>query len=761
MAWSHPHDGRFFLALAMGLVGFLVLASRFARAQSARGIVLLVLRALALGVLVLILLNPVRVQETRHRGREPAAVFLLDESRSMSLESPRTRAQSVDELIRKAEAGLPDVRRPPILRFGFGTELAAIPDSQPGIRLQADDTRLIRALEELPTRFGDALPFALFVFSDGRTSERGSLESTARAYRTLGIPVHVVPVGDEKISGDVAIQDIDAPRHILPGTRVPVRVTVRSHGYTGQRTELSIRSSAGQRGDALATLPITLLDGEQVHELVIDTDRAKGPLTVLVSPLPHEAIAGNNSVGFQIAARNSKIRVIYMEGTGGTEVPILRDALQEDPSIECLALTVDSQYAARPRLFGIDDPNRGYPTTRQELFSYDVVICSDIARTAFTPEQLDWTVELVGKRGGGFAMVGGFTSFGSGGWDQTSWDGIIPVDMSGHGPARSEYYNGPFRVVIPPKAAEHPIWKIVDDPARNLEILARLPVFYGTNLTDRLKPAATALGLSEGPLPGSRVVTVFSAQPFGKGRSFAMATDTTVDWGRDFERIWGEGDNRYFRKFWRNVVRWLSENSDAGSRRLRVETDKVIYRPVQDIQVTVHAYDEKQGETDQYRLVARLHNSAPAGATPFEMAATNLVPQLGEPAYRGKLPAPSASATLANSGTTVHPFVLEVAALDGDREVGRSSLELQVIDDPAEFRDPRPDFARLKGLAKAASGRVIQTPAELATALGEHPQASVRTVVTRSPLWDSPLLWLVFLGLLASEWILRRLKGLA
>ena len=117
MAWSHPHDGRFFLALAMGLVGFLVLASRFARDSSARGIVLLVLRALALGVLVLILLNPVRVQETRHRGREPAAVFLLDESRSMSLELPRTRAESVDELIRKAEAGLPEVAQaadPPV-----------------------------------------------------------------------------------------------------------------------------------------------------------------------------------------------------------------------------------------------------------------------------------------------------------------------------------------------------------------------------------------------------------------------------------------------------------------------------------------------------------------------------------------------------------------------------------------------------------------------------------------------------------------------
>ena len=47
-----------------------------------------------------------------------------------------------------------------------------------------------------------------------------------------------------------------------------------------------------------------------------------------------------------------------------------------------------------------------------------------------------------------------------------------------------------------------------------------------------------------------------------------MSSDTTVDWGRDFEHNWGEGDNRYFRKFWRNVVRWLAENSEASQQRL-------------------------------------------------------------------------------------------------------------------------------------------------------------------------------------------------
>ncbi len=153
-----------------------------------------------------------------------------------------------------------------------------------------------------------------------------------------------------------------------------------------------------------------------------------------------------------------------MEGTGGQEYRFIQDALEEDPNIKCVSMYVDDQYVAQQRLHRVDDPTLGFPTTREELLSYDVVICSDIARASFTPEQLDWTVELVSKRGGGFVMIGGHTSFGSGGWDQTVWDGLIPVDMNGNGPARSEHYDGSFQVVVPPQATEHPIWRIVDEP---------------------------------------------------------------------------------------------------------------------------------------------------------------------------------------------------------------------------------------------------------------------------------------------------------
>ena len=380
-----------------------------------------------------------------------------------------------------------------------------------------------------------------------------------------------------------------------------------------------------------------------------------------VPPLDHEAIAENNRVPFQVVPRDPKIRVIYMEGTAGggqmnAEYRWIRNALIEDPNIECVALEVDNQYNARPRLYRVDDRSKGFPTTREELFSYDVVIVSDIARAAFTPEQIAWTVELVQDRGGGFAMIGGHTSFGSGGWDQTAWDGLIPVDMSGRGPGGRQFFDGPFRVVVPPGAESHPIWHIAEDPERNRQILARMPAFHGTNLTDRLKPGATVLGVSDQPLAGAGVIPIFSSQAFGRGRTFAMATDSTYAWGIEFERDWGEGDNRYFRKFWRNVVQWLAENASGANRRLRVDTDKVVYRPGRPIQVTARAYDDRLEETDRYRLAARLLVPVPDGPPqPVAGKAASLSPRVDDTLYQGELLAPAMREIPGDPGSPVRP----------------------------------------------------------------------------------------------------------
>ena len=388
---------------------------------------------------------------------------------------------------------------------------------------------------------------------------------------------------------------------------------------------------------------------------------------------------------------------------------------------------------------------------REELLSYDVIICSDISRGAFTDEQLAWTAELVGKRGGGFVMIGGNASFGSGGWDQTIWDGLIPVDMRGHGAGDSEFAISAFKVQFPEDVVDHPIWRIVEDPQRNREILERMPMFTGTNLISPAEAGCDAPGRFGSPAragrhhqgqaggeadpareaaaeargrrrPGLRASGHFRLRAVRAGPDVFDVDRLDLGMGNRVRAGVGEGDNRYFRKFWRNVVFWLAENSGSSNRQLRVETDKVFYHPGQPIEITARAYDEKLVETEAYRVAARLRGSSESESQPFDESATNLVPQLGDPAFRGKLLIPPSGEGIESPASTIHQVVLDVAALDGERVVAKSSVPLQVIDDPVEFRDPRPDPGGLKLLAEATGGRVIEDPGELAAVLwGEMP----------------------------------------
>ena len=156
------------------------------------------------------------------------------------------------------------------------------------------------------------------------------------------------------------------------------------------------------------------------------------------------------------------------------------------------------------------------------------------------------------------------------------------------------------------EAQSHPIWKLLEDPEQNRAALVAMPRFTGTNLISRVKPAATLLGRTSSPLSRVGIMPVFACETFGRGRTFAMSTDTTQAWGRYFESQWGEGDNRYYRKFWRNVIRWLAENSRASQRRLIVHTDQVIYSPGEPIQVVAEAFDRDFRSTTDYRVTARL-----------------------------------------------------------------------------------------------------------------------------------------------------------
>ena len=750
--WSSPYSTWVYVVVAAAFAALIVVARRTAISGRLKSGWLFVPRTLVFLLLLWVLLNPVERREHRLPDQPAQVQYLVDASRSMALEQPVSRSLQAQQAIQIVDAQLqqsPD--RPRVQLFRFGQELASAADLSQ-LRPFDNVTQLAEALEQLPSRFGRELPRGIVVFSDGVVDDAVELDGVASAFRKMGVPTHVFPLGSTNLRGDVALDELVVPTRVDAGVKAPVHGVVRGTGYAGERIVLQVRAKDRPELPPLATLPVTLSETPQPFEMIVEANPEYGELLLEAPPLEGEVSTRNNRIPFQLAKGVRKLKVLYMEGTGSNEYHWVHDALQEDKDIECVSLVADQQYVQRPRLTRVGDAYRGFPTTREELLQYDCVICSDISIGAFTPEQLEWTVELVDKRGGGFAMVGGLTSFGAGGWDQTTWDQLIPVDMKGGTIGRGWVYQN-FSVTVPEEALSHPIWRIVEDPVQNRQVLAAMPQFGGTNYMQRLKPAAIVLGVSATPIPQAGIMPIFACQSYGRGRTFAFAPDTTADWGKWFESQWGENDNRYFRRFWRNTVRWLTENSSAGNKRLMVETDRVIYRAGQPIQIKARALDQSFKETIDYQLVARAKASPAA-------TAVSLIPGSAGTGYTGELPTDTLGAGDADEDSSVLvEQEIEVFASHEGKEIARAVVRVMVLPDLHELIQPKAQPAVLEQLATATEGRTLRSPGDLVTLLQTMKPIQGDSIVSRQPLWDHPAVWMAVIVLLAIEWSMRRMSG--
>lgn len=753
MNWQPLYPTAIYLLLVAAIVVLLIVARRIAVSEKTRRWPLFMLRGFLLAGLVVLLLNPIDRRETVLPPRPPSVALLVDCSQSMGLGVGESRIDRVKRTIDSVSRSVPIERPMRLDLFRFGKHLAKVP-SVAELSANEESSLLGEALERLPSRIAGDRPEAVVLFSDGAVPETDQLNQMAAAFRELKVPVHaVLPTGGE-LRGDVAITKLAVPTRVTAGDQAIIRTTIESHGFDQRRVTVTVRPVDRPNATPLATLPITLRDRATPCELIVTADPSLGDLVLEVPVLDGEAVASNNRIPFRLIERDRKLNVLYMEGTAGQEYRWLRDALQEDSDIRCVSMTVNNQYASRPSLQRVDDRFRGFPATREELFKFDVVICSDILRSAFTPEQIAWTVELVDKRGGGFVMIGGHTSFGSGGWDRTPWEQLIPFDMTG----RRDYLAQSFRVAIPEESQSHPIWKLLDDPDQNRRALAAMPAFSGTNLISRVKPAATLLGSTQTPLSRVGIMPVFACETYGRGRTFAMSTDTTLSWGRVFESQWGQGDNRYFRKFWRNVVRWLAENSRASQRRLLVQTDQVIYSPDEPIQLVAEAFDRDFKVTTDYRVTARLTTAdasdVDADALPDGMEVA-LEPNPALQNYAATLPAVLSGRSY-DPSNPMQRVKLEVTAWEGDEEVADASIELQLLHDSKEWLRPQARPDTLQRIAESGGGSVLSSASELEQLLRSFQSAPGESLVHQLPRWDRSLIWAAFLGLLVLDWTLRR-----
>lgn len=825
------------------------------------------LRGAIVAVVVLVLFNPVRIDESPGPIERPEIFYLLDASASMQMGSPTSRWDESLERIAAARRLAPS--SPAVAKaFRFGQHLAAIEDlpqlgggtdsqsvtddatdQRSVLRPTDGDTRLLSALRQISSRFGRVPPLGIVVFSDGRAREEAGLEQLAAEFARLKTPIHVVPIGDSTKGGDVAIAAVVAPPRARKFTEVEVQVFLRSFGFDGKRAKvqlLEVGADGRQNRELASALPITLQSGFQSVSLPFRTELSTRKLRVAISPLANEISDRNNQLETEMAIDRTKLRVLYIEGSPqpfttayiGQRYQIrgpfseFKQALIEDEDIECVVLARQGGLGRLVRIAeqGQIDGVHAFPATVAELAAFDAIVLSNVAADAITDEELAWIEPWIGQRGGGLCMIGGENSFASGGWNDSTLAEMLPVEMLAGALDWSPDEAASLAPELPPMP--HAIWNLVADAKQNRQILGSIPAVTGfnrwagarTNLTTVLATASTsgarapagqaapAFGVSAGalgeplpgpasqPSPGGRGSTnnaaagkapMIVAGRYGRGRTAALAFPITSPYADELTHKWGQGDNRYYGKFCRNLVYWLTENSAIGRRRLVAAADKRFYRPGETIAISAATYDETSAPTKNYRVVAMVEPHAapgeaepetsplrwPAGMprtsgeeTPFIVWGEEFELPLGgsaAPVQGNQVQGNQAHgiqlplAEALSSGASSQSLRVELTAYEDQTQIDSTSLDIQVLHDPFEQQNPFPNHELLTRLAAGSGGKVLRSAEDLAALLRDVPVDVGPPIVRRQPLWSNAWVLGLLLILLTIEWCWRRSLGLA
>jgi hypothetical protein len=782
--------------VAVGLLAGLritgpLVGSQPATAQPHQVAILLALRLLALGVLCLILLRPAW-KVTFTESLRGLVIILLDESRSMRErdEPPEmSRWEKAIGELEQARSLLQQIQRDqqvePLL-FAFHSmgqvrrlnldQLPKASDKPEGPNTALLDA-IVRTLQEHDQ--SDKPVLGLIILSDGRdTFQYPKLDEVVQKARERSVRIHAVGFGHPggtALLPDIEVAQIEAPRHVRIKDRLVVTGVVTTQQFVNEPITIRLLidgkpAMRADKPDEEVTHTLTPQRAGQTFRFALPA--AKTPdqpgnirVTLRADPKPNERDQSNNEKVTTVTVTKEGLSVLYLDRLRPWEPREISRAFKSD---ERISLYTDFDYR-------LTNPEEWRKKLWQNLQSnrYDVFIIGDIPASQFSAEILRHIADEVSLRGSGFVMIGGHQSFAAGGWQQTPIARILPVDLSESGSLEG----GPGQILeIPfvpePRAlAEHHfVLRQGSDPKSSLERWRKLPSLSGGSKVGRPVVRAQVLATSQPDGKGDILLAVLDG--IGKGRSAALAVDTTWRWTMP---RWepnlllkplppgelSEGQVAFIR-FWRQLVLWLARQEQQGDaiyadlELLDLPRGSVQSVFLQAVRVQPGgARDERQPVQD---VVFHLELQKPNQPQPQRLA---LQVRSG--------PDGKARVTIPREETLeVGQYVLYVSAELAGKPFGeRLAVSFAVTELNREDLNRSANHDLLKQLCEHTGG-IFLSHSGLSQLLEQYRggELTTRRITETFPDWEKPLpgvqlAFLLLFGLfIIAEWTLRRYWGL-
>jgi hypothetical protein len=267
-----------------------------------------------------------------------------------------------------------------------------------------------------------------------------------------------------------------------------------------------------------------------------------------------------------------------------------------------------------------------------------------------------------------------------------------------------------------------------------------MPEVSAVNAIRAVKPGATTL--LNATDKGRQDQIVLAYQRYGRGKALAMPIQDSWLWRMDAKMA---VEDTTHATFWRRLVRWLV---DGVPDPVEVTTTQDRVEPGEAVKISAEVADSAFTAVNDSHVVATV--TSPSGKKseiPMEWTVT----RDGE--YRASFVPDEPGAYAIN---------VEAARSSGDQKtLGTGSIHVRASAGDAEYFDASMRASLLKRIAEETGGRFF-TPSNAAT-LPEAVSYTGRgvTVVEERDLWDMPILLLLMLGLMGTEWAYRRVRGLA
>ncbi|QDU84632.1 hypothetical protein Pla163_17430 [Planctomycetes bacterium Pla163] len=725
------------------------------------------LRFAALVAVAAILARPALVR-SQEEVLSPEVMVLLDDSASMR----RSDAYADDEAARRAIADLglgPDASRLDVatrlLDRGFTGPLAdrgwvvntlafdretRPVDGTEALDARGDATHLGDAITTAVSRYRGRHPVALLVLTDGRSNGGADVLEGARVASIAGLEVHSVVVGDTRPLKNAVLELVEAPASALEGDELSFAVRVQGRGAAiGRRVEVLLEevTEAGTR-ELLDSREVELEAAGRRVVLVAppgpgDAESGERRLELTVPPLEDETLVDDNSASVAVRVSPEKVRVLYVEGYPRWEYRRLAlDFLKRaEKDIEFQAWLQESSPGFPQEHGPGSKPLERLPTTREELLdAYDVVILGDVNPYRLFDDPADgeaFAAALVS-----FVESGGGLMFQAGEQDNprallgTPLEDLLPVIVDTSEDLFFELdTTKPFRPVLENASVPHEIVRLHPDPDTNRRLWededGLQGVFWYSGVT-RAKTSADVLlrHPNDENRFGRRPLLVAGYYP--QGRTLFLALDSTWRWQ------WQYGP-RYFERFWKSAIRWLSLGRlRSGDRRVRLETPRSRYGLDEAVPLEVRLLGPDWRPSEQESVRVEIEDES------GEQRSVVLEADPGRPGTFG------GEIDLDQPGT--YGAWVET---EGRRA---ASVAFEVVLPSKENADPTPDPALLAAAARLSGGTsaVVGSWRDVLAAFDEGRERREPMNSSLEDFWDRWSVLLGILALLATEWLVRK-----